>query len=69
MGAEKPVRKFTARDYVGGFACMFFVFGIMNFVMGGAVPWGYQQVGGLVAAAIGIGLMAVRVWLPRKPDA
>ena len=66
MGPEKPPRKFTARDYVGGFACMFFAFGIITFVRGGAVPWGYQQVGGLIAAVIGIVLMAVRLWLPRS---
>ncbi|HEX3146516.1 MAG TPA: hypothetical protein VHR66_00340 [Gemmataceae bacterium] len=67
MGTKKPRRrKLTARDYVGGFACMFFAFGIITFLMGSSVPWGYQQVGGLVAAVIGIILMAVRLRLPRK---
>ena len=64
MGSAR--RKWTARDYVGGFATMLFAFGIITFVMGGAAPWGYQQVGGLVAALLGIGLMVVRLWLPRK---
>ena len=67
MGSEKPPRrKLTARDYVGGFATMLFVFGIIIYAGGGAVPLGYQQCGGLVAALLGIGLMVVRLWLPRS---
>lgn len=67
MGSEKPRRrKLTARDYVGGFATMLFAFGILTYLMGSAVPWGYQQVGGLIAALLGIGLMGVRLWLPRS---
>jgi len=65
-GGQKPRRKFTARDYVGGFAAMLFGFGIFTFLMGSAVPWGAQQVGGLIAALLGIGLLAVRFWMPRK---
>ena len=33
--------------------------------MGSAVPWGAQQIGGLVGAGVGLVLMFVRLWLPR----
>ena len=59
-------RQRTARDYLGGFAALVFVFGIVTFLMGGADPWGSRQVGGLIVAVVGIGLMFVRLWLPRK---
>jgi hypothetical protein len=66
MSRGPSARKYGPRDYVGGLAGLLFGFGIVTFLMGSAVPWGYQQVGGLVAAVLGIGLMAVRLWLPRR---
>jgi tetrahydromethanopterin S-methyltransferase subunit C len=65
MTQPPPRKKFGLRDYVGGLAAMLFGFGIISFLMGSAVPWGYQQVGGLIAAILGLILMAVRLWLPR----
>jgi len=58
-------KKYGAREYVSGLAALFFGFGIVTFLMGSAAPWGYRQVGGLIAAIIGIILMFVRLWLPR----
>jgi hypothetical protein len=65
MSQGPPRKKFGLRDYVGGAATMFFGFGILSFLMGSAVPWGAQQVGGLIAAILGLVLMSVRLWLPR----
>jgi hypothetical protein len=63
---KPPARKWTARDRVGAFAALVFGFGIVSFWLGQSNPWGFQQVGGLVAAVLGIVLMFVRLWLPRK---
>jgi hypothetical protein len=63
---KPPARKMTTRDYVGAFAALLFGFGIVSFWLGQSVPWGFQQVGGLVAAVLGIALMFVRLWMPRK---
>ena len=60
-----PRKRFGLRDYLGGLATLLFVFGIITFLMGSAVPWGAQQVGGLIAAVLGLVLMFVRLWLPR----
>jgi hypothetical protein len=66
MTQTPPPRKFGSREYLGGFGALFFFFGIVTFLMGSAVPWGFQQVGGLIAAIIGIVLMFVRATLPRR---
>jgi len=66
MTSPPPRKKFGLRDYLGGLAALLFGFGIITFLMGSAVPWGAQQVGGLVAAILGLILMLVRVWLPRS---
>ena len=65
MTRPPPRKKFVLRDYVGGLAAMLFGFGFLSFLMGSAMPWGYQQVGGLIAAILGLILMFVRLWLPR----
>jgi len=54
-----PPKQLPARFYVGGFAAMFFGFGMMNFLGGQEVPWGYQMTGGLVMCVVGIVLLAV----------
>ncbi len=54
-----PPKKLTARHYLGGFAAMCFGFGMLNFVSGQEVPWGYQMTGGLVLCVVGIVLLAV----------
>lgn len=51
----KPKIKF----FVGGFGTMFFAFGIMNFLNGQEVPWGYQQTAGFIMAIIGIVLFGI----------
>jgi hypothetical protein len=63
---KPPARKMTARDKVGALAALLFGFGMVSFWFGQSVPWGFQQVGGLIAAVLGIVLMFVRLWLPRK---
>jgi hypothetical protein len=61
-----PPRRYGPREYLGGFAALFFFFGIITFLMGSSVPWGYQQIGGLVFAVIGIILMGIRAGMPRR---
>jgi len=61
-----PPRKFTPRQWLGGFGALFFFFGIITFVMGSRVPWGFQQIGGLVAAIIGLVIMFIRATMPRR---
>ncbi|WP_020475774.1 hypothetical protein [Zavarzinella formosa] len=55
----EPPKKLPLRTYVGGFAAMFFAFGIINFLKGQEVPWGYQQTGGLIMAVVGIILLGI----------
>lgn len=66
MSQGPPRKKFGPREYVGGLAGLLFGFGIVTFLLGSGDPWGYQQIGGLVAAVLGIVLMAVRLGLPRR---
>lgn len=61
-----PRKKWGRRDYVGGLAALLFVFGVVTYLLGSARPWGVQQVIGLVAAVVGLILMAVRLGLPRS---
>lgn len=67
MSERPPRRKFAARDYVAFLATMLFGFGILTFLLGSAAPWGTRQLLGLTAAGLGIGLMVLRLWLPRPP--
>ena len=55
----EPPKKLPFRFYLGGFAAMCFMFGMMNFLQGQAVPWGYQMTGGLILCVVGIVLLAV----------
>jgi len=63
---KPPARKMTVRDKVGALAAVLFGFGIVSFWLGQSNPWGVQQIGGLLAALLGIGLMFIRLWLPRQ---
>jgi len=64
--AERPRKKWGRREYVGGLATLLFVFGIVTFLLGSANPWGVQQVLGLLVSILGLVLMFVRLWLPRR---
>lgn len=59
MSASDPKEKLPIRAYVGGFATMMFAFGLINFINGQEVPWGYQQTGGLIMAILGIVLFGI----------
>lgn len=56
---EKPPVQNKVKFYLGGFATMCFVFGLLNFLNGQEVPWGYQQTGGFVMAIVGIILLGI----------
>lgn len=68
MSRGAPPKKPDRRAVLGGLAALLFVFGMVTFLLGSARPWGVQQILGLAAAVVGIGLMFARLWLAKSAD-